>query len=296
MAQVASSYMQIIETDMQLELARDNLDFIGETLRISKARFDAGDIARDGLAQAQLEYENSFASVTTLELSARSLRRSFAVLLGENPNAEIAVADALPAPSKINLNLSPAETLARRFDVAASRARIASSFAGLRQSERLNWPSLALTGRVNGGGLDVDDLFDIDSYIGNLGASLAATLFDNGRKDARIESAKAGLDEALINYDEILRNALLDIENGFDRISSAQRSLSALQRGSLAADKALELEKIKYDLGESIILDVLTVQRRVNAIQASYISTQRRLLDAQIDTYLALGGGSKTTQ
>lgn len=182
------------------------------------------------------------------------------------------------------------EVLGRRFDVGASRARIVVAFSGLQQAERLNWPSLALTGRLSGSGSDLGDLFDIDGYISSLASSLTATLFDGGRKDAQIETARAGLDEALINYDEVLRNALLEVESGFDRMAAARRSLKILDQGSEAANKALELEKIKYDLGESIILDVLTVQRRVNAILASNISTQRRLLDAQIDTYLALGG------
>lgn len=296
MAQVAQNYIQIIEADYQLSLARENLDFIGETLRISEARFRAGDIARDGLALAQLETANAESSVASLELATRNLRRSLALLIGDNPDAKLEVAATLPSAASLQTSLLPAEILGRRFDVAASRARIANSFSGLQRAERLNWPGLALSGRLGGGGLAPEDLFDPNFYIASLGASLVGTLFDGGRKDARKDSASAGLDEALINYDEVLRNALFDVESGFDRITAAQSSLAALDRGSVAAEKALELEKIKYDLGESIILDVLTVQRRVNAILASNISTQRRLLDAQIDTYLALGGEATTPQ
>ena len=138
--------------------------------------------------------------------------------------------------------------------------------------------------------MNLGDYFKIDDYLANLSGALAATLFDGGRKDAQIDLSRYGIDAALVDYDEVLREAMREVESGFDRISAARRSLLALERGSSAANKALELEKIKYDLGESIILDVLTVQRRVNSILASYISTQRRLLDAQIDTYLALGG------
>lgn len=290
MAQVARAYIQIIEADNQLNLARENLEFIGETLRISEARFKAGDIARDGLALAQLQFANAEANVMSLELSARNLRRSLSVLIGDTPNAELEVANVLPAPAHLNTSLLPAEVLGRRFDVAASRARIASRFASLQQAERLNWPGLTLSGRVGGSGGTLGDMFDIDRYIASLTASLASTLFDGGRKTARIESAQAGLDAALVDYDEILREALQDVESGFDRITVAKRRLSSLERGSAAANKALELEKIKFDLGESIVLDVLEVQRQVNAILASNISTKRSLLDAQIDTYLALGG------
>jgi len=290
MAQVARAYIQIIETDYQFQLAKDNLDFIGETLRISEARFKAGDIARDQFALAQLETANAEANVTTLELSSRTLRRSFANLIGKNPDASLQVSTALPTPAIISLSILPAEVLGRRFDVAASRAQVISIFGGLQQAERLNWPSLSLTGRLSGNGLGFEDIFDINGYIASLGAALTSTLFDGGRKSAQIESVRLAIDEALINYDEVLRDALLDVENGFDSVVAAQKSLKALEQGSIAANRVLELEKTKYDLGESTLLDVLTVQMRVNSILASYISTNRQLLDAQIDTYLALGG------
>jgi len=290
MAQVARSYIQIIETDFQFQLAEDNLDFIGETLRISEARFIAGDIARDQFELAQLETANAEATVIALKLSSRTLRRSFANLIGENPDATLKVSTDLPAPAQLTLSILPAEVLGRRFDVAASRAQIANSFGGLQQAERLNWPSLSLNGRLSANGLGFENIFDINSYVASLGASLTSTLFDGGRKEARLEVTRLALDEALINYDEVLREALLDVENGFDRITTTQKSLEALEKGSTAANKVLELEKTKYDLGESTLLDVLTVQRRVNAILGSYISTQRQLLDAQIDMYLALGG------
>ena len=290
MAQIARTYILIIETEYQLNLARGNLEFIGETLRIAEARFNAGDIARDQFALAQLETANAEANVFALELTTRDLRRSLSLLIGDNPDAKLKVADDLPEPAEIKLSIVPAEVLGRRFDVAASRARIASNFATLQQTERLNWPSLSLTGRLSGGGGEVQNIFDIDSYIANLAGSLTATLFDGGRKEAQIENARAGIDDALLEYELILRQALSEIESGFDRISTEMRSLEALRRASLAATKTLELEKIKYDLGESIILDVLTVQRRVNIILASHILSQRQLLDAQIDTYLALGG------
>ena len=290
MAQVARAYIQIIETDYQLQLAKDNLEFIGETLRISEARFKAGDIARDQYALAQLETSSAEASVIALELSARNLRRSLALLIGEPADSELNVAATLPRPASLSLSRLPAEVIGRRFDVTASRARIASAFSNLQQAERLNWPSVSLSGGLSGGGVSSGDFFNIDDYLANLSGALAATLFDGGRKDAQIDLSRYGIDAALVDYDEVLREAMREVESGFDRISAARRSLLALERGSSAANKALELEKIKYDLGESIILDVLTVQRRVNSILASYISTQRRLLDAQIDTYLALGG------
>ena len=59
----------------------------------------------------------------------------------------------------------------------------------------------------------------------------------------------------------------------------------------MAAERALELEGIRFDLGEAILLDVLTVQRRVDATRSARIRTQRRYLEAVAQAHLALGPG-----
>lgn len=290
MAQVIGAYIQIIEADYQVQLAKDNLSFISNTLRISEARFKAGDIARDELGLAQLETANAQASVAELELSSRLLRRNFANLIGKNPDSTIKIAQSLPEPASIALSILPAEVLGRRFDVISSRAQIANIFRGLQQAERLNWPSLSLSGRLSGEGSGLGRIFDIESYITSVGASLTSIIFDGGRKSARIETARLELDEALVNYDSVLRGALLDVENSFDRIHAAESSLKALESGLVAANEVLEIERLKYNLGEGALLDVLTVQRRVNSIFVSYVSTKTQLLNAQVDAYLAIGG------
>ncbi len=288
MAQVARAYIFIITADLQLELARENLSFIAETKRISKARFDAGDIARDNLSLSLLEFENASASVQNLEFSARQSRRALSLLIGDFGADKLSVANALPAPALLGSQSLPANLLASRFDILAARANLVARIATLESAAADDWPRIGLSGRIGSSG-NLEDLFNPARYIANLAASLVGVIFDNGRNQARRDGANASLDEALASYKQILRNAVSEVNAAFDETAVLRRSLAALNRASIAANKALELEKIKYDLGESILLDVLTVQRRVNSIKSSRISTERRLLDAQISAYLAIG-------
>lgn len=289
LAQTARAYFQIVEADQQLLLARENLTFLEETKRVSQARFEAGDIARSDLALAELEYENAVASLRNQEFAARSARRALSILVGGFGDDGLDVAAQLPRPVDLGSLPVPADLISARADVLAARATLAVALAELEVTRKANWPSLRLNGRIGSSGADIGDLFDPDFYITSLGASVSTVLFDSGRNAARIDGAEAGIDAALAAYADVLRTAVFDVNDAFDRVATLREALEALERASASAQEALALEQIKFDLGETILLDVLTVQRRVNAIQGARISTERRLLEAQVDAYLALG-------
>jgi len=289
LAQTARAYFQIIESDQQLLLAQENLTFLQETKRVSEARFGAGDIARSDLALAELEFENAVAGLRNQEFAARSARRSLSILLGDFGDMHVEVADRLPLPTDIGLHPVPADLLATRYDIIAGRASLAAEFANFEATRKTNWPSLRLSGRLASSGAQLSDLFDPDFYLASVTASIGSVLFDSGRNAAQIDAAEARIDAALAGYAAVVRTAVFDVNDAFDRTATLRAALDALERASASAEEALALEQIKFDLGETILLDVLTVQRRVNAIRGARISTERRLLDAQIEAFLALG-------
>ena len=290
LAQTARSYFQIIEADQQLGLAQENLTFLDETKRVSEARFEAGDIARSDLALAELEYENAVAGLRNQEFAARSARRALSILLGDFGAEDLQVSTQLPMATDLGLRTLPAELLETRYDVRAARAAVTAELEALDATRKSNWPSLRFSGRVGTSGAELSDLFDPDFYIASLTASLSGVLFDSGRNEAQVDAATARIDAAVAAYSAATRSAVFEVNDAFDQAATLRLALEALERGRASAEEALALEQIKFDLGETILLDVLTVQRRVNAIRGSRISTERRLLDAQVNAYLALGG------
>ncbi|MEL7032132.1 MAG: TolC family protein [Pseudomonadota bacterium] len=289
LAQTARAYFQIIEADLQLELARENLSFLDETKRVSEARFEAGDIARSDLALAELEFENAAASLRNQEFAARSARRALSILIGEFGADDLEVADRLPSAREVGSHPVPADLLSARYDILAARAALSVELDGLTIAQRANWPSLQLSGRLGSSGAELADLFDADFYIASLTASLDAVLFDSGRNRGQIDSAKADIETAIAAYAQVIRTAVFDVNEAFDQFATLAEALDALERARISAEEALALEQIKFDLGETILLDVLTVQRRVNAVRGARINTERRLLDAQVSAYLSLG-------
>lgn len=294
LANVVSAYVGAIEANLQLAVAEQTLEFLAETERVTTARFEAGDVAGADLALSQLEVQSARATVAEQRFAAEDSRRALSILIGGFGDTMLADMPALPmalpnaATTTIGLSGTPTALIERRFDVQAARFAVADAAASLEGARADNLPSASLSASLSGQS-PLSDLFDIDTYIASLGSALSFNLLDGGTNDARQRDAKAALDNALSLYGEVLRTAMREIRGTVDQVETISVALDALQGAEAAAERALELEGVRFDLGESILLDVLTVQRRVDAIRSSRLRTQRRYLDALAQAHLALG-------
>ncbi len=292
LAATARSYIRAVEAALQVDLAKTNLDFLTESRRISEARYRLGDTAKGDFSFAEANYQSALASYESTLQSARAARRALSLLLGGYPEEDLALATELNAPNTLPARGLPASILERRPDIVAARAQLAGRVASLKGAKLARWPSLDISGSLSSGSA-FSDLFDPGEYVARLGAGLSQVIFDGGAIRAGIEGAQADLDISLLSYEQRLRRAMGEITDAYDRAETLKRTLVNLEASSEAANEALRLESIQFDLGESSLLDVLQVQTRVNNIDASLIRTKAALLETVITANEAVAGFSE---
>ncbi|WP_189585189.1 TolC family protein [Litorimonas cladophorae] len=289
LASTGRAYVSAVEATLQVDLAKTNLEFLTESRRISEARYRLGDTAKGDFSFAEANYQSALASYESTLQSARAARRALSILLGDYPTEDLELATELNTPNALPARDLPAAILERRPDIIAARAQLAGRVASLQGAKLAKWPSLGLSGSLSSGSA-FKDLFDPGDYIARLGASLSQVLFDGGAIEAGIDSAQANLDVSLLSYEQRLRLAMAEITDAYDRAETLKRTLVNLELSSDAANEALRLESIQFDLGESSLLDVLQVQTRVNSIDASLIRTKAALLQTVITANEAIAG------
>ena len=131
--QVAQTYLLIRTTEQRLAVARRNVTYQEESVRISQAKLDAGEVSSLDVEQGQTLLSNTRASVALFEQSLQQFRIALAILLGQLPQdlpAKVAPAWTHPggfarrrrrhAPGP---DPSPARTFARPNGSSRPRAR-----------------------------------------------------------------------------------------------------------------------------------------------------------------------------
>lgn len=287
---VARAYFVAIEAGQQAGVAEETVSALEETLRIVTLRYEEGMVGAQDLALARSDLASARDRLVTVEGSRRDALRSLELLLGRYPGAELELGTSLPdVPPNPPAGL-PSELLERRPDVISAERRVAAAFDAVEQSKAARLPTLGLSGSVGGASSALSSLLDPANVAWRLGTSLLAPLFDGGVRRAQVEIATAEQEQALAAYGQAALEAFADVEAALDLDQVLTRRLEELEIASREAKEAYRIAELRYQEGETDLLEVLNVRQRVFGADNNLVSVRRQLLTQRIDLHLALGG------
>lgn len=290
--ELAVNYFGLRESDVLRTLQSETLAGYQRSLQITRNRYEAGVVARTDVLQAESQLANSQADLLTLERQRANFEHAIAVLVGKAP-ANFSVAPdprwsvKVPAlPPEV-----PSTLLQRRPDIAGAERRVQQANSRIGIERAAFFPSITLSGSAGLSAASLGDLFSASSLAWALGSALAQTIFDAGARSARVDQARAALDEAAANYRQTVLTAFQDVEDQLVALRVLQEQQVLRQQASRAADLVEQQVLNRYQAGQVGYTEVITAQQ-------SAATTRRALVQAQIDRQLAavaliqaLGGG-----
>lgn len=289
-AQVALAWFSLLEADEQYRLSLDIRDRLRATEERIQARFRAGLRPPLDLRLARSERTSIEATVALSDRRRRDARRALELLLGRYPASEVAGRAGLPTLVEGIPVGVPAETLARRPDLRAARARLRATAADRNRSEAELWPQLALFG--SGGRLseELEDLLDGDFSVWSLGASLAGPLFDCGRRHAAVDAAEARRRGVEASFARSVLDACAEVEAALldEEMLAVQEARLEEFFAEAIATRALAEEQ--YSLGLAEVLELLSAQLSAARAESRLLEVERARLENRVRLIVALGG------
>jgi multidrug efflux system outer membrane protein len=290
-AAVAQAYVELVDLDERLAIARRTLESRRATVELARVRFEGGRTSELDWRQAEAEAFRTEALVHDFEGLAARAENALALLLGGNPGpiergAALAFEDVPALPAGL-----PSELLERRPDVRAAEEELAAATAEIGAARALLFPRVALTGDFGQESSVLGDLLQAPARAWSLGANLLQPIFDAGRNRRGIELAESAQRQALLAYERSVRSALRDVEDALvERRRAARRRAAELQRVT-AERKVLELADLRYQGGVAAYFEVLDAQRSLFLAELDEASARRDELVAVVRLYKSLGGG-----
>lgn len=289
-AQVAKAWFAAAEAKLQFELDDNFVASYEETLRIVEAKFKAGAVSEQDVANAKADLASSRrlaeAAATTLKESVRSLE----VLLGRYPAAELAVADDLHAVPPAIPSGVPSQLLERRADIIAAERRVAAAFNTTEAAKAARLPQIALTSSLGSSSPELKDLVDPKNMALNFAGNLFAPLFDAGLRQAQVEQAQAQQREAMAAYRSTALTAFQEVENLLVSESSLAKQEEQLREAVQQYEKTRQLAETRYKAGSISLTDVLIIQRQELQAKANLLTLRDARLVQRVNLHLALGG------
>jgi outer membrane protein TolC len=130
-----------------------------------------------------------------------------------------------------------------------------------------------------------------DSFGFSLGPLLSWSFPNRPIVRAQIAAAGAKADADVAQFDAVVLTALRQTETALSAYTQDNSSLSSLGRARDSAGEASSQADRLFRFGRTDFLQLLDAQRSLATAQATFAAAQTKLINDQIDIFLALGGG-----
>lgn len=292
--EVALNYIETRLFQNRLLIAKSNLAVQTETYDITRWRYEAGLTTQLDVEQAGYNMEETRSQIPTLQTGLEQAKNRLAVLLGKPPgfleNALAEIKDIPITPLEIAVGL-PADVLRRRPDLRRAERRLAAQTARIGVATAELYPRLSLIGSIGLEALSTGSLFSSHARTSSISPNISWTIFDAGRIRQNIKVQTALQEQALIDYEAAVLNALEEVEGALIAYSDEHIRRQSLVRAVKAAKNAADLAQDQYVSGVIDFQAVLDTQRSLLSLQDQLIFSESEVTSNLITLYKALGGG-----
>ena len=278
---VSQAYFDVLAAQDTLELNRAQKTATTEQLASAKRNFEVGTQTITDTHEAQAAYDlvvaQEFAAINDLE----NKRSALQAIIGSAPTAlatlKPGVLLAAPEPSVIDPWVASAES--QNYGVVGAQLGYELSKREIQKSRAGHYPTLDLTANISRQNMTGQTSQSGKSDSKAIGIAYNVPIFSGFAVTSRVRETIALEDRARNDLEATRRNAANVARQAFLGVNSGLAQVRALQAAEVSGNSALESNKLGYQVGVRINIDVLNAQRQL-------YSTRRDLSRARYDTIL----------
>jgi NodT family efflux transporter outer membrane factor (OMF) lipoprotein len=298
LAEVARDYIQLRGIQRNIQIARDNLDTATQSLHITQDRAAGGLTTDLDVANARAQVATTAAQLPNLQQQEAQMINALSLLLGQPPNsltAELQTPKPIPPiPPTVPVGI-PSELARRRPDIRQAEAQLHAATAEIGVAVADFYPKISLSGSAGLQALLAKNLGNWNALQYGFGPTVTLPLFEGGRLKSTLELRKQQQQEAALNYQRTVLQALHDVDNALTAYDAEQRRQAQLTAAVAANRQAIGLATQRYTQGLSNFLDVLQAQTGLLATEEQLTDSTTTMSTNLVALYKALGGGWQDT-
>ena len=282
---VSQAYFDVLLAQDTLTVAQAQKKAIAEQLEQARRNFEVGTSTIVDTHEAQSRYDLTVAQEIAAQSDLDVKRQALRQLIGKEPEALKALKSVVqisrPQPDDIQQWVGAAEQ--NSFAVQAQQAGLEVATREIERQRAGHYPTVDLVASHNRSkGLSSSgvSLGTAESSSNVVGLQLAVPLYQGGLVMSREREAVALKENASGDLETTRRAAALSARQAYLGVSSGTAQVKALEAALVSSQSALDSNKLGYEVGVRINIDVLNAQQQL-------YTTRRDLFKARYDTLLA---------
>ena len=291
-ADLASSYFELRQLDLQLEISRRTLDSRKDSLNLTNMLEQHGINSLLDVRQSEQLVYTAATEIPDLERQIAQQENAISILLGQNPGdvpRGLKLTEQPHAP-EVPVGI-PSALLERRPDIREVEQNLVAANAQIGVARSAYFPQVALTGSAGFEGAKLTDLFTGPQGVWTLAGSLTQPIFEAGRLKSGVRLAEAQHDQLVLAYQQTIQGAFRDVSNTLVAYRKYREFRIQQEHLVESARDAAHLSEIRFKAGSTDYLEVLTNETNSFSAELTLAQAQGNELIALVQLYQALGGG-----
>ncbi|MDP1611574.1 MAG: TolC family outer membrane protein [Sulfuritalea sp.] len=282
----AQAYFDVLLAQDTLATAQAQKVAIAEQLESAKRNFEVGTATITDTHEAQARYDLTTAQEIAAENDLNVKRQVLRTVIGKEPeglkNLKPGVQLAGPQPDDIGKWVEMAESASASVQIYQALYEIATR--EIQKQRAGHYPTLDLVatrGRSSATNSTTIGVGGSDSNSNTIGLQLSLPIFAGGAVMSKDREAVALKEKAAADLDNARRTAALNARQAYLGVSSGLAQVKAYEAALTSSQSALDSNKLGYEVGVRINIDVLNAQSQL-------FDTRQKLAKARLDTLAAL--------
>lgn len=273
---VAQAYFDVLTAQDALEAVKAQKSATSEQLASAKRNFEVGTQTITDTHEAQARYDlivsQELAAQNDLEIKRTALQQ----IIGKEPGSLAALRSgvSISAPQPANMEDWVRSAEKQNYSVISAELGLQSATRDIKKNRSGHLPSVDFVASRSGGNPN-----GISGTSNSIGVKWVVPLFSGFAVDSKVKESIALEEKARQDLEVAKRAATQGTRQAFLGVNSGLSQVKALEAAEVSSKSALESNKLGYQVGVRINIDVLNAQQQL-------YSTRKDLSRARYETLL----------
>ncbi|MBN1158485.1 MAG: TolC family protein [Bacteroidales bacterium] len=288
---ITQFFYNVYMSQLNLEIAREELNNTQNSYDIIKNKVDAGLAAQEELYQAELNLATSESSLQNSQVSYENAKDQLKLYLGMDLYNDIVIlADIDIDTVQVDLENAIDQGLASRMEIRQREIDIENSQFSLIQTKALNEFSgnVSLSVGITGENEAIGQIYETPTRNPQVSLSFNIPIFDWGERRARIEAQTANIQSAEINLSEEKQQIIIGIRQVYRNLQNQLNQIEIARQSEINAELTYEINLQRYENGDLTGMDLNLYQTQLSekkiASAQALINYKLELLNMKIQS------------
>lgn len=292
-AEISSSYYELIALDSQLKNLEQNIDIQKNALEIVKLLKESARTTQLAVKRFEAEVQKNQSEIYNLKQDIIETENKINFLVGRIPQPIIrSTVNFLQKEPKMVQTGLPSDLLENRPDIKQAQLEMEAAKLNIKVAKANFYPSFGLKAGVGYEAFNPKFLLSSpSSLLYNLAGDAIMPLINRNGIKAAYKNASAKQIQTVYEYEQTILNAYTEVVNQMSKIDNLQQSFKLKRDQVDALNESISIANQLFQSARADYMEVLLTQRDALEAKTALIETRKNQMLAVINLYKALGGG-----